>query len=161
MKIVPKKLLEDKEETMSTDTDDVEMLQDRLIEYCAQKSDRAQHLRHLQHRGALNTEARYDTVKTIILNYLIDPNINICKDGASRAKECLGLKEERWVEKTMQVNDVLELDDEKVRVPLKGGAGGVVHINLDKHISSHRLRDSFGSRLPYGMRIVVEVLEES
>ena len=157
-------LLEDKEETMSTD--DVKLLQRRLMEYCSQKPTRWTHLTALQCEGALNTDAPYETVRLIILNYLKNTE-GICEDGVRRAKEFLVLKEEKWVEKTMRIADVLKLDTCKVRIPVAVDTDGgfVGNTSLDDYIghdTSHAVvRDTIGDLLPSGMRIVVEVLEES
>ena len=94
------------EEESKEMSQNVEVLQQKLIEYCAAKSTRTTHLIRLTNLGALNNSATYDEVAETITDYL-NTNQSVCSDGADRAIKALGLGVEKIVVKQMTCAQIL------------------------------------------------------
>ncbi len=81
-------------------------LQEKLIDYCAQKSSRVVHLKALTKLGVLNTDQTYDECAKKITDYLDTESNGVCTGGKEKALVGLGLTAPKRIGVTRYVIDV-------------------------------------------------------
>lgn len=122
--------------------ENVEVLQQKLIEYCALKSTRATHLVKLTQLGALNNSATYDEVATIVRDYL-NTEYSVCTDGADRAIKALGLAPKKFVVYELTRDEINERQARTNEYPhfvgYKDSDLGEFDINQIKNFTSNAL----------------------